>query len=193
MQLNKKAAENDTTDWFNSSDIDGISPFSYVEYVTSEFCKFLDRKGFTLDISQNQFLYDVCTATCTMYYYQIWQKNKFIIGAPRRKFTRPKQWTNVLEGQWKDYIHSRLVNYEFWEQFWIHFPVGYWESTMHDNWRDVMQTLLPYYIRREVEILLEEEIVCQETDGNIVTWDDHEAEEEPDIRDMDGSKKKKSK
>lgn len=190
----KIAAEDDTTEWFNWCDIDGNSPFAYVEYVANEFCSFLNKKGYTLDVPQHQFLYDLCTATCTMYYYQVWQKNKFIVGAPKRKFTRPKQWTPALEGQWKDYLHSRIVNYEFWEQFWRKLPCAYWESVLErDNWRDVMQTLLPFYIRREVDILLEEEIVCQEDNGNIVTWDDHEAEEEPDIRDMDGSKKKKSK
>jgi hypothetical protein len=186
----KISAGDDTTEWFNCRDIDSISPFSYVEQVATEFYRFLDKRGYTLDTTQNQFLYDLCTATCTMYYYQVWHKNKFIVGAPKRKFTYPKQWTGVLEGKWNDYIHSRIVNYEFWDNFWRKLPPSYWEGELRDNWRDVMQFLLPFYIRRELDILLEEEIVCQEDDGNIITWDDHELEEESDICNADSKKKK---
>lgn len=184
----------DTTEWFHYCDIDGESPYIYVEYVVNQFCNYIEKRGYTIDISRQKMLHHMCTATCTMYYYQTWRRCKYIVGAPKYKFTRPLRWTAVLESQCNDYIHSRIVNYEFWEQFWNELPNAYWESTLtYDNWRDVMQTLLPYYIHREVDILLDEEIVCQEENGNIVTWDDHEAEEESDIRDLDGSKKKKGK
>ena len=184
----------ETSNWFNCCDIDGESPYSYVEYVVNEFCNIIEKRGYTTDVSRQRIMYDMCSATCIMYYYQNYLRRKYIVGAPKQKFSRPLRWNAVLETQWNDYVHSRIVNYEFWERFWNELPNAYWETTLtHDNWRDVMQYLLPFYIRREIDILLDEEIVCQEENGNIVTWDDHEAEDESDIRDMDGSKKKKGK
>jgi hypothetical protein len=184
----------ETTEWFNYCDIDGESPFTYVEYVVNKFCDYIEKRGYTTDISRQKVLRDMCSATCTMYYYQNWMRRKYIVGASKQKFSRPLRWNNVLETQWKDYINSRIVNYVFWERFWSELPKTYWESTLtHDNWRDLMQYLLPFYIHREIGILIDEEIVCQEENGNIVTWDDHEIKEEPDIRDLDGSKKKKGK
>lgn len=185
---------NETSDWFNYCDIDGESPYMYVEYIVNQFCDSIEKRGYMIDISRQKMLYDMCSATCIMYYYQNYLRRKYIVGAPKQKFSRPLRWNAVLETQWNDYVHSRIVNYEFWERFWNELPNAYWETTLtHDNWRDVMQYLLPFYIRREIDILLDEEIVCQEENGNIVTWDDHEAEDESDIRDMDGSKKKKGK
>jgi hypothetical protein len=184
----------ETTEWFNHCDIDGESPFTYVECVVNKFCDYIEKRGYTTDVSRRKVLLDMCSATCTMYYYQTWMSRKYIVGAPTQKFCRPLRWNAELEYQWNDYLHSRIVNYEFWERFWNELPNTYWESTLvHDTWRDVMQYLLPFYIRREINILIDEEIVCQEENGNIVTWDDHEVKEEPDIRDLDGSKKKKGK
>lgn len=189
-----QSRSDEISDWFNSYDIDGESPYSYVERVVNEFCNIIEKRGYMTDISRQKLMYDMCSATCTMYYYEHYLHRRFIIGAPKKKFTKPLRWSAVLEAQWNDYVHSRIVNYEFWERFWKELPAAYWESTLtHDSWRDVIQYLLPFYIRREIDILLDEEIVCQEENGNIVTWDDHEVEEEPDIRDMDGSKKKKGK
>lgn len=179
-------------EWFNTCDIDNISPFICVEYVVNKFCNYIENCGYILDIPKQTILQDMCSATCTMYYYQKWRQNRFIVGAPKRKFSIPKQWNNALELQWKDYVHSRIVNYEFWEQFWKEIQSSYMELTFtKDNWRDVMQYLLPFYIRREIDILLDEEIVCQEENGNFVTWDDHEVEEDVDADEV--SKKKKGK
>jgi hypothetical protein len=192
--INIQKAETDVNIWFHECDIDDISPYMYVEYVVNTFCEYLEQRGYVCDVSKPRLLHFMCSATCSMYYYEKWKQRKFYIGSPKYKFTRPKQWGGALETQWNDYVHSRIVNYEFWERFWNRLPKAYWESTLtHDCWRDVMQHLLPFYIQRELDILIDEELVCQEENGNIVTWDDHEIEDEPDIRDADGSKKKKSK
>ena len=192
MPFNSIQFETEITDWFHTEDIDNISPYKYVEYVANQFCDDLARKGYATDISRHQVLYDMCTATCTMYYYQHCKRGRYIVGAPKRKFSRPRQWTATLEYQWNDFMRSRIVGMDYWSTFWALLPVATWEQFLvHDNWRDVIQYLLPFYIQREVDILVDEEIVCQENDGNIVTWDDHEPDAEPDVRDTNGSSKKK--
>jgi hypothetical protein len=190
--VNTEKAECDTSEWFYSPDVDGWSPYQSVEYVVNQFCDDLARKGYATDISRQKVLYDMCTATCTMYYYEFWKRHRFIVGAPKRVFSRPRQWTNVLENQWNDFVRSRIVGTDYWETFWRMLRPAYWEQFLNkDSWRDVMQYLLPFYIHREMDILVDEEIVCKETNGTIVTWDDYEPEHEPDIRDADGTKKKK--
>lgn len=183
--------ENKVSEWFHNRDIDNISPYTYVSYVVNEFCNYLTKGGYCTDISRQQLLQEMCSATCTMYYYQL-RRSKYIIGSPKRKFTKPSQWSNSLENQWNDYVHSRIVNYEFWENFWKGLQHAYWEETLHDDWRGVIQHLLPFYILREIDILLDEEIVCQEDDGNIYTWDDHEQDNETsDLNENTNDKKKK--
>lgn len=177
----KYSAEKDTTTWFHRCDIDDISPYDYVEYVVNQFCDYLEQNSYSTDISRQQLLHDMCTATCTQYYYDKWLHKKYVVGEPKRIFSKPRQWNSVLEHQWNDLVHSRIVNYEFWDQFWRKLPVAMWEYTLtDDNWRDVMQYLLPFYICREMDILIDEDIVCQEEDGNIIILDDYVAEEDDD-------------
>jgi ATP-dependent Clp protease adapter protein ClpS len=189
--FHKHSAETDTTAWFHRSDIDDISPREYVEYIVNEFCDYLEQKSYSTDIPRQHLIHEMCKATCTQYYYDKWLHKKFIVGIPKRKFSKPSQWNNILESQWNDFVHSRIINYEFWEDFWRKLPVAMWENTLTNiNWRDLMQYLLPFYIHRELDILLDEEIVCQEEDGNIVSWDEYTNEKYVDEADIDGKKKK---
>jgi hypothetical protein len=179
------------TEWFHEQDADGWSPYMCVEYVVNTFCKDIERKGYLIDIQHHLVLYDMCTATCVMYENEF-KPRRYLVGAPKRKFSRPRQWSSALEHQWNDYLHSRIVDHDYWKTFWRLLPVGFWEQFItKDSWRELMQYLLPFYIHREVDILVEQEIVCQETDGNIITWEEYESEEEPNVRDADKSKKKK--
>lgn len=188
--LHKHSAETDTTRWFHSCDIDDISPYDYVEYVVHEFCDYLQQNSYCTDISRQQLLIEMCKATCTQYFYDKWLHKKYSIGAPKRTFSKPYQWNAVLEHQWNDYVHSRIVNYEFWEHFWRKLPVAMWEQTLTDsNWRDSMQYLLPFYIHREMDILINEEIVGQEEDGNIILYDDYGIETETEEYTTDEKKK----
>lgn len=192
-EIQQQKTNESITEWFHRSEHDGISPYEYVEFVVNEFCSAIETKKFCFDVPRQQILYDMCTAICTQYFYEVWQNKKYNVGAPKRKFTKPKQWNYTLEHQWNDYVHSRIINYEYWSQFWKLLPVAEWEQFISFDWRSILQTLLPYYIQREIDVLLDEEIVCVEEDGNIVTWDDHESDyDDSDIRNG-GDGKKKSK
>jgi ATP-dependent Clp protease adapter protein ClpS len=187
--LQKHSAETDTTNWFNTCDIDDISPYDYVEYVVNAFCDYLEQHAYSTDISRQKLLHDMCKATCILYFYDKWLHKKYTIGAPKRKFSKPYKWNAALEHQWNDYLHSRIVNYEFWEEFWRKLPVAMWEYTLPDiNWRNSMQFLLPFYIHREMDILIDQEIVGQEEDGNIIIFDDHGIETEVDEYTIDEKK-----
>jgi hypothetical protein len=190
--IQKHNAETHISEWFRTSEHDGIRPFEYVEFVVNEFCTTIEKKGFYFDISRQNILYDMCTAICTQYYYDVYHHKKYNVGLPKRKFTKPKQWNHTLDHQWNDYVHSRIINYEYWMVFWKRLPIAEWEQFISFDWRSLLQTLLPFYIQRELDVLIDEEIVCVEDDGNIVTRDDHESDyEETDVRNIDEKKKKK--
>jgi hypothetical protein len=182
--------DSEITEWFHNPDVDGWSPYQCVEYVVNTFCNNMEKKGYLIDVPRHIVLYDMCTATCIMYNNEF-KRDRYWVGKPKRKFSRPRQWSNALEHQWNDFLQSRIADIDFWKTFWRLLPAAVWEQFItKDNWRDVMQYLLPFYIQREIAILVEEEIVCQETDGNIVTWDEYESEEETNPRDAEKSKKK---
>jgi hypothetical protein len=168
--IQKHNAETHISEWFRTSEHDGIRPFEYVEFVVNEFCTTIEKKGF----------------------YFVYHHKKYNVGLPKRKFTKPKQWNHTLDHQWNDYVHSRIINYEYWMVFWKRLPIAEWEQFISFDWRSLLQTLLPFYIQRELDVLIDEEIVCVEDDGNIVTRDDHESDyEETDVRNIDEKKKKK--
>jgi len=194
-EIQKQKAEENVTEWFHHSEYDGISPYEYVEFVVNEFYSTIESKGFNFDISRQQVLYDMCAAICSQYYYEVFKKKKYNVGIPKRTFSKPKLWNNTLDHQWNDYVHSRIINYEYWSQFWKLLPVAEWEQFISFDWRSILQTLLPYYVQREIDVLLDEEIVCVEEDGNIVTWDDHESDydDSGDIRNGGDGKKNKNK
>jgi hypothetical protein len=180
--LEAQKSEHDITAWFHYRDLDGASPYQYVEYTVNQFCNDMARRGLNLDVSRQQVLYEMCSATCTMYYYEVWmRRGRFIVGAPKRQFSRPRQWSASLESMWKEYLQTRIAGREYWERFWGVLGHAYWETTItRDNWRDVMQYLLPLYIQRDTHTLLAGEDIAyhehEDSRGDDVLGADDEAD-----------------
>jgi hypothetical protein len=86
-----------------------------------------------------------------------------------------------LELQWHDYLHSYCFTTEYWDAFWESIPVESWENKL-PNWPGEMQALLVLYIDRDIDKLIEHEVVCEEENGNIVSWEERDEEDDDERR-----------
>lgn len=88
-------------------------------------------------------------------------------GVPRNLPRPPKGWSLSTETLWMDYLHMRVFTASFWDIFWRDHPFAIWEEA-HVGYRAYMQSILPYFVQRTFDPLLEEELVAQNDDGEYV-------------------------
>lgn len=160
------------TQWFRDGPIDSVS--AVVDKFTED-CLYFQH---TITLGPKAFFKTMCDATCVMYHANTTNKQ---FSGPRRRFRKPHQWTMELELQWHDYLHSYCFTTEYWDAFWESIPVESWENKL-PNWQGEMQALLVLYIDRDIDKLIEHEVVCEEENGNIVSWEERDEEDDDERR-----------
>jgi len=159
--------------WFHSVTGDTLSPAETIATISDEFLK--STKKFNLDIavSESVFRKAMCEALCTFYHTYTYKMNW---SGPNRNFPKPANWTEDIERAWNDYVNLRLFTAEFWMFFWRKIPEPMWEIP---NWRENIQYLMPLYLRPSIDILIDKGLLMEQEDGEIVTAEDYESEEDP--------------
>ena len=174
MSFTQSIVSHRITKWFHHNDGYGVSPSEWVYIVTERFLDVCTKFNLTICINDNQFYNTLCEAVCVMYHASITHGDWI---GPKRKFPMPTYWNDSREQLWCDFIHGRMLTYEFWESFWAGVDEQLWEAKI-PNFRINMEYLLPLYIRRSNDVLVEEGELVEQEDGNIVTVEEYENTEE---------------
>lgn len=173
MSFLDKVVSNKITCWFYNDAIDANQyPAKWIHTVVTRFLNNCNAYNLNVCILDNKFYEIMCEALCVMYHAA--RTNKDWAG-PQRKFPKPSDWNETKEQLWMDYIHGRLFTYEFWDSFW-QMEEEYWEFAI-PNLRANFQYLLPLYIKRSNEVLIDVGSLIEQDDGQIVSAEDCETEE----------------
>ena len=174
MTFVQNATSQRVTNWFHKNQDFSMAPSVWVFTVAEQFIEHCRNYRLPLCTTDSQFHTTLCEAICVMYHASI--TNKDWLG-PHRIFPIPECWDESKERLWSDYIHGRVFTYEFWDLFWEHVEEGSWEFNI-PNFRANIQHLLPLYINRSNDILVEEGALFEQGDGNIVTAEEYENTED---------------
>jgi hypothetical protein len=92
---------------------------------------------------------------------------------------KPQGWSNEIETIWTDYLSVFYFDDFFWTKIWDRTPIGLWELQF-PQYRIFIQTIIPMYIQRNQEFLVQEGLLVKSTHGKYLTsseYDDYLIEE----------------
>jgi len=123
-----------------------------------------------LSIGVPEFLFRkiICEATCVLK-----SRSARDLPIPNRIFSKPEGWNADLERWWNEWLHSHFFVDGFWTTFWNGIHISEWEDAM-PSWREALQLLLPYYVQRNIDVLIECGFVVENNDGVFVANDDYD-------------------
>jgi len=158
--------------WFQGSD-DVISPAESISAISTAFLANCEVFKLDIVIDTKTFRKLMCEFVCTMYDCG---KNNLDWKGPNRRFKLPDQWTDEIEGLWEDCLSMRFFNEHFWGTFWK----GINESELFEipYIRENLQYIMPLYVRRSTDILLEKGFLIEQDDGHVVATEDYESDED---------------
>ena len=88
-------------------------------------------------------------ATCTMYLAKLSHRGW---AGPHRQFPYPSGWSTEYERIWEEMLDTFIFTTEFWESFWSTISSNFCDVDI-PMWKQDMQSILPRYILREIEVL----------------------------------------
>lgn len=141
--------------------------------LAEEFAYQVEGMGLSLSLDFKEFRLRICEATCTMYRAAIERKQMVF---PSRIPNAPRGWNEDTERIWEDYITNFHLGYDFWSAFWHTIDVGGWESDI-SNFRTLIQSILPFYIHREIGLLEDKGLIAKNSEGEYVNPEDDDAYE----------------
>ncbi len=150
--------------WFYTEWRDNVAPSNTAIYIFYEFTAAIKKKGLALSVHNNRFIHILCEALCTLYDAEL--QNMEVCG-PTKRHEYVKDWNDELEATWIDYLQSRILNEGFWDTFWYNMGTADWEVSL-PRWRVWMQSVLPFYIHRDIDLLVQEGLVFEDEDGHIL-------------------------
>jgi hypothetical protein len=150
--------------WFHNNDECGTSPACYIQHVSDCFLKQVKGSDLYLVCADKVFRTLMCEALCVLYHAEITNRK---LKGPIRKMQKPLNWNEEAETCWIDYLHSRIFSNTFWEAVWHDLPTADWEESI-PNWRHTIQLIMPDYVKREVAVLSEANLMFVDADGEII-------------------------
>ena len=155
------------TQWFRNT-----SP--WIHRIVSIFLNNCDKYHLQICMAEPKF-YDVMSeALCVMYHAS---KTNTDWSGPNRQFPSPSDWNDTKEQLWNDYLHGRVFTFDFWDSFWNSVSEESWECGI-PNLRVNFQYLLPLYVQRSNETLIQDGSLVEQEDGQIVSVEDCETSED---------------
>jgi len=171
--LSNRKISDRITKWFHARDSNHFSPSFVVSVVHSKFLNLCTSMNLNLSLSAESFKESLSEATCVMYYATQMRKGW---DGPHRNVLYPQNWTNEYEEIWLEYLHNRAFPQEWWDRFWAPIPVDPCETAV-PGWTDNLQTVLPYYILRDIGVLVSSGLILEPTKTR-VTDANHVQEED---------------
>jgi len=87
------------------------------------------------------------------------------------KNTYPPEWNTEIEALWQEWLEIHCFNN--WSAFWARIPVREWEEAL-PGWRKAMEHLLPTYVQRNIESLVEAQLIVEDEQGDYVDTNQYE-------------------
>jgi len=153
-------------EWFYSKCADDVSPALSVCVITSSFYNYLKNADIELCMDFKNFRNSICNAVC-LYAYNDFFDISVDPGTPFNIQKLPKGWNSDTEYIWHDYVQTFYLNFEFWDSFWKTFNCAFWENRF-PNIRNYLQSILLYYIKYDNDLLIENELIAVNNDGDYV-------------------------
>jgi hypothetical protein len=148
--------------------------YFFLRCVVRDFCNILLKYGFVLDCSVSEFFKSLSEASCAFKLAK--SKQKILLG-PKRKFSKPLNWNIICENFWMPTIEYKYFDNNFWDFFWN----KYSNTEDLDDFKIYLSALLPYYIKKDVNFLIKEQIIAETNDGKYILYeeaDDNESDDE---------------
>lgn len=162
MAVSRSAEE--VNNWFYTPWRDGISPANTAVHLFYEFTAAVKKHKLAIAAHDNRFMDILCEAFCTLYDAE---KTYGDVRGPVKRPEYIKDWNDELEYIWSDYLASRVLHEEFWNMFWHKIYAADWEISL-PRWRAFLQSALPFYIHRDIGLLVAEGLVFEDEEGNIL-------------------------
>ncbi len=166
----KQALLEEINEWFHQRQADGVTPINSVCSLVRRFVRDVYSFGLEPIAHEKVIMRSMCDATCMMYKADVEQKE---VSGPLKTLQRPEGWTSAVEAVWVDYMSSMYFTEEYWSHFWERIETTCWEHRF-PQWRPLIQSVLPFYIKRNFDILRECGLVFMEDDGNFVVADEYD-------------------
>jgi len=171
----QKIKYNKVTQWFHTcieeKEHEG-TPAETIMEMNDLFINLIKTKRLNLGVSEKIFRRSICNALCTMKYYdntQIYRTNVII------KNNYPAEWNMEIESMWQEWLETHcFLN---WTAFWARVPVREWEDAL-PGWRKAMEYLLPTYIQRNIDSLVDAHLIVEDEQGEYVDSNQYDYGEE---------------
>jgi len=160
------------THWFHTPEYDHVTPYETVREAVDAFVGCLARHRLGLSVVYKVFHNAACELVCSL--YRVRNRTKWISN-PQRTFPMPSKWSDAIDTIWQEYC-ANLLNDAFWGRFWGK-QTDLWESEL-PHWRSQFESIAPFYIMRNMEALVRENLLVQESNGEYVAPEDHEDAED---------------
>jgi hypothetical protein len=87
----------------------------------------------------------------------------------------PSEWNRDVELMWQEWIEVRC--FKNWIAFWARLPVRTWEMDL-PGWRKGMESILMAHVQREIDVLVDAQIIVEDEQGEYVDSNQYEYTEE---------------
>lgn len=162
-RIEQKILYNNITKWFHKT-IPGKenegTPAETIQELCDNFIDLLKRKRLNLSIPERNFRRNMCAALCTMKKHR---DTHLLRNFPKDQY--PSNWNKEMEYIWQEWLNERCFGN--WIAFWARLPVREWEDQI-PGWRQGIEDLLPTYVRREIEVMVDEGLIVEDNDGEFV-------------------------
>lgn len=149
------------------------SPIDTLRIMVDTFVKDVERYKFTLNVNKKKLFEIMCEAMCMYYIAQNTHKNIVFLNNSYEK----KNWDQEYETLWMDYLTFTYFNTSYWDNFWSRVPEQTWETCV-PQWRFYFATLLPHYISRDEQLLIDNGLLFETQGGEAVTAENYDSCEE---------------
>lgn len=144
------------------------APIDILHNIIYEFDYIIRYKEFSLVVPFDSFKNNIINAGCII--YKSFANNVPIAGIVK-PLPKPDGWNNEMEDIWMDYLYTFHFDDAFWVSFWNSINICGWEDYL-PRFRSIIQSILPLYIKREPELLQDNELLYQDEEGNYLMPDD---------------------
>lgn len=164
--------------WFHQPFDDNIAPCISIMQLNNIFLNWVAKHKLQV-YNQQSFRKTMCNALCTL--KESYDKTNIVdlkmIQFPNRKFQNP-DWKDEFNELWDSYIQkiytTDIVNYLI-----DSIDKAEWEITLPD-WKIVICSILPYYIKPSVDILEDEGFLIIDEKEEYITFEEAQEEKEDD-------------
>jgi hypothetical protein len=85
-----------------------------------------------------------------------------------KKIPTPQGWKPDYETKWMDYLEYQFFDYVYWERFWKTIPESKIDCDVR-LWRQELESRMPRFIARNIDVLVDDGMLYEDDDGNIVS------------------------